>query len=263
MEPGADAERIIEELSKGIIEPRIMVVGCGGAGNNIVQSMYGECRSNVETMAVNTDERKLQEINAHKKLLIGKDDTLGKGASGSPEVGERCAICARPYFRDALSGSDIVIIVAGMGGGTGTGVAPVVAEVSKELNAVTLAIAISPFSFECDRVQAAKEGIGKLKNVVGNTIVLSNDRLLDMAGDLPIGQSFSVMEKSVARIVDALCVRITESFITEMSATDSVAPRIEVEETAPMTAQEQPALQASAAEIDPKPSGVDSTLTMR
>lgn len=264
MDQGAKAEQIVAMLSKGIIEPKITVVGCGGAGNNIVQSVHCECRSNVETVAVNTDERKLQEINVHKKLLIGKDVTQGKGAGGFPEIGEYCADCARSYLRETLSGSDIVIIVAGMGGGTGTGVAPVVAEVSKELDAVTFAIAISPFSYEGDRAQKAKEGINRLRDVVSNTIVLDNDRLLDIAGDLPLSQSFAVMEKSVIRIIDALCLQITSSLISQMTPeVEELMHHIEEEEVAPLAAPEQEALHASAAELDAEGPDMNGTLIMR
>ena len=264
MGQGAKAEQIVAMLSKGIIEPRITVVGCGGAGNNIVQSVHSECRSNIETLAVNTDERKLQEINVHKKLLIGKDITHGKGAGGFPEIGEYCADCARTYFREALSGSDIVIIVAGMGGGTGTGVAPVIAEVSKELDAVTFAIAISPFSHEGERLQKAKDGINRLKGLVGNTIVLDNDRLLDVAGDLPISQSFQIMEKSVIRIIDSLCLQITNSLISQMTPeVEELMHHFEEEESVPSAMPEQVALHASSPVAEPKPSDLDNTLIMR
>ncbi len=264
MGQGAKAEQIVAMLSKGIIEPRITVVGCGGAGNNIVQSVHCECRSNIETLAVNTDERKLQEINVHKKLLIGKDITHGKGAGGFPEIGEYCADCARSYFREALSGSDIVIIVAGMGGGTGTGVAPVIAEVSKELDAVTFAIAISPFSHEGERLQKAKDGINRLRGLVGNTIVLDNDRLLDVAGDLPISQSFQIMEKSVIRIIDSLCLQITNSLISQMTPeVEELMHHFEEEESVPSAMPEQVALHASSPVAEPKPSDLDNTLIMR
>ncbi len=264
MGQGAKAEQIVAMLSKGIIEPRITVVGCGGAGNNIVQSVHCECRSNVETLAVNTDERKLQELNVNKKLLIGRDVTQGKGAGGFPEVGEYCADCARPYFREALSGSDIVIIVAGMGGGTGTGVAPVVAEVSKELDAVTFAIAISPFSYEGERLKRAKEGIDRLREVVGNTIVLDNDKLLDLAGDLPMSQSFQIMEKSVIRIIDSLCLQITDSLISQMTPeVEEMMHHIEEEESEPLTMPEPAALHASPPVVEAKPSDLDNTLIMR
>ncbi len=260
------AEQVVAMLSKGMIEPKITVVGCGGAGNNIVQSIYSGCRSNVETVAVNTDERKLAEIGAHKKVLIGKDITEGKGANGFPEVGEYCAECARPTFKKMLSGSDIVIVVAGMGGGTGTGVAPIVAEVSRELDAITFAIAINPFSFETERVKKASEGVKRLQAVTNNTIVFNNDRLLELAGDSPVSESFAIVERSIMRIIDSLCAQISESFLS------SIAPEVEEifqsieeepEQVAPMMVPTAELMQASAPGMGPKMPEIGNTLMVR
>jgi cell division protein FtsZ len=265
MDKTMKAEQVVAMLSKGMIEPKITVVGCGGAGNNIVQSIYSGCRSNVETVAVNTDERKLAEIEVHKKVFIGKDVTEGKGANGFPEVGEYCAECARPTFKKMLSGSDIVIVVAGMGGGTGTGVAPIIAEVSKELDAVTFAIAINPFSYETDRVKKASEGVRRLQAVTNNTIVFNNDRLLELAGDSTISESFAIVERSIMRIIDSLCAQISESFIS------SIAPEVEeifqsIEEPEQGLALMAPTpelMQASVAELGPKMPEMSSNLMVR
>jgi cell division protein FtsZ len=207
------SEQIVATLSRGLIEPRISVVGCGGAGNNVVNSIYWSNKK-VATIAVNTDESKLERIDAHKKILIGKDVTHGQGAGGFPEVGEHCADMARSALESVLRGSDIVIVVAGMGGGTGTGAAPVVAEVAKGLNAVTFAIAINPFSYEGGRQNTAKEGIKRLRNVAENTIVLENDRLLQLAGDIPIHESFAIMERSINHIIDSMTHQITEEVVS-------------------------------------------------
>ena len=259
-------EQVVAMLSKGMIEPKITVVGCGGAGNNIVQSIYSGCRNNVETIAVNTDERKLAEINVHKKVFIGKDVTEGKGANGFPEVGEYCAVCARPTFKKMLSGSDIVIVVAGMGGGTGTGVAPIVAEVSKELDAVTFAIAINPFSFETERTKKASDGVKRLQAVTNNTIVFNNDRLLELAGDSTVSESFAIVERSIMRIIDSLCAQISESFIS------SIAPEVEEifqsieeepEQHSALIAPSAEPMQASVAELGPKMPEIGSTLMVR
>ncbi|MEM2943758.1 MAG: hypothetical protein QW083_02820 [Methanomassiliicoccales archaeon] len=212
------SEQIMALLSKGMIEPKITVVGCGGAGNNIVNNIYWNCRNSVETIAINTDEKKLQSIDAHKKILIGKDITYGKGAGGFPEVGEHCAECARETLRDVLKGSDIVFVIAGMGGGTGTGAAPVVAHIARELDAVTFAIAINPFSHEKECRKKAEEGIRKLREVAETTLVLDNDKLLEIAGDLPVYESFSIMERSIIKIIESVCAKITESFITQIAS---------------------------------------------
>jgi cell division protein FtsZ len=205
-------EQIVATLSKGLVEPKISVVGCGGAGNNVVNSIYWSNKK-VETVAVNTDETKLDNIVAHKKVLIGKDVTHGEGAKGFPEVGEHCADMARSHLASVLKGSDIVIVIAGMGGGTGTGAAPVVAEVAKGLNAVTFAIAINPFSHERGRQDTAKEGIKKLRNVAEHTIVLENDRLLQLAGDVSITESFAIMERSINGMIDSMTHQISEDVV--------------------------------------------------
>jgi cell division protein FtsZ len=216
MEKSVLEEQIVTMLTKGLVKPKIAVVGCGGAGNNIVHSVYWNSRNEVETIAVNTDETKLGKIEAHKKVLIGKDITRGRGAGGFPEVGEYCAECARETFEDMLSESDIVFVIAGMGGGTGTGAAPVIAEIAREKGAVTFAIAINPFSHEVDRTKKAKEGIGKLKEAAETTIVLENDRLLDIAGNLALRETFSIMERSIMKIIESVDSKISESFFLQI-----------------------------------------------
>lgn len=259
MDKSARTEQIVAMLSKGIIEPKITVVGCGGAGNNVVQRIYEDCRTRVETVAVNTDEKKLDSIEASKKVLIGKDITQGLGACGFPEVGEYCAERARDAFKQVLDGSDIVIIVAGMGGGTGTGAAPIIAEVSKELDAVTFAIAINPFSYETERLKKASEGIRRLREVTEITVVLDNDRLLQFAGDSPISESFAVMERSIIKIIDSLCLQIGESFISQITPEiEEMVQKIDEEDMcglSPLATPEAELIHASIGELDDKDVG--------
>ncbi|MDD1770322.1 MAG: hypothetical protein LUO79_04470 [Methanomassiliicoccales archaeon] len=253
MDKGARTEQIIAMLSKGMIEPKITVVGCGGAGNNVVQRVFEDCRTRVETVAVNTDETKLDSIEADKKVLIGKDVTNGAGACGFPEVGEYCADRARDAFRQVLDGSDIVIIVAGMGGGTGTGAAPIIAEVSKELDAVTFGIAINPFSYENERVLKAGEGIRRLRETTETTVVLDNDKLLQYAGDVPVSEAFAVMDRSIIKIIDSLCLQIGESFISQITPEiEEMVQRIDEEEgaLAPPATPEAELIHASIGELD-------------
>jgi len=253
MDRGARTEQIVAMLSKGMIEPRITVVGCGGAGNNVVQRVFEDCRTRVETVAVNTDEKKLDSIEADKKVLIGKDVTNGNGASGFPEVGEYCADRARGAFKQVLEGSDIVIIVAGMGGGTGTGAAPVIAEVSKELDAVTFAIAINPFSYEDERLKKAGEGIRRLREITETTVVLDNDRLLQLAGDATVSEAFAVMDRSIIKIIDSLCLQISESFISQITPEiEEMVQRIDEEEKvlSPLAAPEAALIHASIGELE-------------
>ncbi len=217
MEQTIRTEQMVTMLSRGLTEPKISVVGCGGAGNNIVNNIFGSCRKNVQTVAINTDERSLQKVNAHKKLLIGKDVTEGRGAEGFPEVGEYCAECAKDDIKEAIKDRDIVFVIAGMGGGTGTGTAPVVAQAAKDLNSITFVIAITPFSFEGERMEKAQYGISKIKKIAKTTVVVDNDRLLNMSAEVPLNKAFSVIDNSVVKIIDSFCSQVSMSFMSALT----------------------------------------------
>ena len=217
MEQTIRTEQMVSMLSRGLTEPKISVVGCGGAGNNIVNNIFGSCKKNVQTVAINTDERSLQKVNAHKKLLIGKDVTEGRGAEGFPEVGEYCAECAKDAIKEAIKDRDIVFVIAGMGGGTGTGTAPVVAQAAKDLNSITFVIAITPFSFETERMQKAQMGISKIKKIAKTTVVVENDRLLNIAEEMPLNKAFSVIDNSVVKIIDSFCSQVSMSFMSALT----------------------------------------------
>ena len=191
------------------------VVGCGGAGSNIVHGIYWKS-NRVETVAVNTDEERLRSIDAHRKVLIGKDVTFGSDSGGFPEVGEHCAEKAKEVLKEALRGYDIVFVVAGMGGGTGTGVAPVVASVAKEMNAIAFAVPILPFDTEgSDRKRLALEGASKLKEASDFTIVLDNNRLMSVGAELPMSEALKVVDRSVMRIIDAVFDH-TSSYVSNL-----------------------------------------------
>ena len=215
-EEGSRTEDILNAIGTNLGEPTIAVVGCGGAGSNIVNGMYWKS-TRIETVAVNTDEEHLRKTDAHKKVLIGKDVTFGNDAGGFPEIGEHCAEKARQVLREAMRDADIVFVVAGMGGGTGTGVAPVVTAVAKEMNAMTFALPIMPFEAEGrEKKEAAMAGISKLKDLADFTLVLDNNRLMDLGGaDLPISEALKIVEKSVSRIVDAVSNQ-TSSYVSSI-----------------------------------------------
>ena len=205
-EDGSKIGDLISALGVTLGEPAIAVVGCGGAGSNVVHGIYwGSDR--IETVAVNTDEESLRKTDAHKRVLIGKDVTFGKDAGGFPEIGEHCADRARQVLRDALRGYDIVFVVAGMGGGTGTGVAPVVTEVAKEMNCLTFALPIVPFEMEGkERMRTASIGVSKLRDIADFTLVLDNNKLteIDSARNLPMSEAMKVMERSVLKVVSSI-----------------------------------------------------------
>ena len=212
---GNRTEEIINALGTSLGEPAVAVVGCGGAGSNIVHGIYAKS-NRVETVAVNTDEEHLRKVDAHKKVLIGKDISFGRDASGFPEIGEHCAEKAREVIKEALRGYDIVFVVAGMGGGTGTGVAPVVASVAREMNAVTFAVPILPFDHEGEyRRKIALDGVAKLKEHANFTVVLDNNKLMKIGADLPVSEALKVVDRSVLRIVETMCDQMS-SYVSSL-----------------------------------------------
>lgn len=237
-EEGSRTEDIINSLGVSLGEPTIAVVGCGGAGSNIVHSMYWK-HNRVDTVAINTDEEHLRKVDAHRKVLIGKNVAFGKDAGGYPEVGEHCADKAREVIREAIRGYDIVFVVAGMGGGTGTGVAPVVASVAKEINAVSFAIPIMPFEHEGqERKAAASEGLGKLQEHANITVVLDNNKLVGLADELPMSEAMKVIDRSVMKIVESVSDQ-TSSYVSTLME-DVVGYAEEFEEPTPQRVPEMP-----------------------
>jgi len=158
----------------------IKVIGVGGAGGNAVDHMISEGVMGVEFVAANTDAQALKRSVAHKKVRLGK---TGLGAGAKPEAGRNAAVEQREQIAESLKGAHMVFITAGMGGGTGTGAAPIVAEVARELGILTVAVVTKPFGFEGKRLKIAEAGIAELQKHVDSLIVILNDKLMDVLGD--------------------------------------------------------------------------------
>ena len=160
---------------------KIVVIGVGGAGNNAVNRMIDERIQNIDFWVCNTDAQALGTSKAEHKLVLGPRFTRGLGAGGDPEVGRKAAEDSIDDIKEIVDGADMVFIAAGMGGGTGTGAAPVIARIAKEANALTLAIVTRPFTIEGEaRKVKALEGIQELKENVDSMIIVSNDKLMMM-----------------------------------------------------------------------------------
>jgi len=201
-------------------QPRIVIVGCGGAGNNTVNRLYHMQVSGAETIAVNTDKQHLDMIQADKRVLVGKSLTKGLGAGGFPDVGRRAAEMARPTLEGLLADADLVFITAGMGGGTGTGTAPVVAQIAKEQGAIVVGMVSYPFQVEKARLLRAEEGLEQLSAAADSVIVLDNNRLIKYVPNLPLGQAFSVMDQLIAETVKGISETITEPSLINIDYAD-------------------------------------------
>lgn len=191
---------------------QIKVIGCGGGGSNAVNRMIAGGVQGVEFITVNTDAQALHMSSADSKLQIGEKLTRGLGAGANPEVGKKAAEESREMIENALRGADMVFVTAGMGGGTGTGAAPVIAEIAKELGALTVGVVTRPFSFEGrKRSMQADAGIAALKEKVDTLIVIPNDRLLEIVDkNTPMLEAFreadNVLRQGVQGISDLIAV---------------------------------------------------------
>jgi cell division protein FtsZ len=204
-------------------DPRIVIVGCGGAGNNTINRLYNIGVDGAETVAINTDKQHLQMIEADTKILVGKSLTNGLGAGGDPEMGERATEMATGTVEEVLGDADLVFVTAGMGGGTGTGAAPVVSKIAKSQGAIVVGMVSTPFNVERARTVKAEEGLEKLRNEADSIIVLDNNRLLDYVPNLPIGKAFSVMDQIIAETVKGISETITQPSLINLDYADMTA----------------------------------------
>ncbi len=185
------------------------VIGVGGGGNNSINRLSRIGVYGAETLAVNTDKHHLQNIMADKKMLIGNSYNKGKGAGGSPKVGMECAEAASGGFKRLFSDADLVFLTAGMGGGTGTGATPVIAEMARRKGAMVIAIVTMPFSVEGNRKKIGWTGVNKIQEYANSTIILENDKLLDVAPDLPIDQGFGIMDSLISDLIKSVTETVT------------------------------------------------------
>ena len=208
-----DTDGLIPEIGRGV--PLIKVLGVGGGGSNAVSRMYKEKLPVVEYYALNTDAQHLARCDVHYRIALGRNLTRGLGAGAQPELGRQAATESRAEIEQAVSGADMVFLAVGMGGGTGTGAAPVVAEIAKESGALTIAVVSRPFGFEAQmRRKNAEDGLERLQDHVDTMIVIPNDRLLALNGEQSDSYSWedalkladSVLHQGISAIAEVVTV---------------------------------------------------------
>ena len=200
---------------------KIKVIGCGGAGGNTLAKMIGNVKG-VEFIAINTDIQALSATGAEIKINIGKGTTNGLGAGANPEIGRQAAEESSEEIRKYLEGTDLVFITAGMGGGTGTGSAPVVAEIAKELGCLTVAVVTKPFSFEgAKRRKQSLEGLKTLKEKVDTLITIPNDRLLGLIDKkMPLTEAFAIVDEVLRQGIQGISDLITVAGLINVDFAD-------------------------------------------
>lgn len=201
--------------------PKIVVMGVGGAGNNSINRIARLGVSGAQLIAVNTDKQHLSMVHdAVQKVLIGQSVTRGLGTGGYPQVGMKAAEVSRAALSQLLEGTDMLFITAGLGGGTGTGAGPVVADIAKEQGAIVIAMVTYPFKLERARLDKAEEGINALRKVADTVIIIDNNRLVELVPNLPMEQAFSVADEVIARAVKGITETITTPSLINLDYMD-------------------------------------------
>ncbi len=196
-----------DDLKAG--KANIKVFGVGGAGCNAITWLFNKGINGATVYGANTDALHLSITKADDKVLLGKELTKGLGAGGHPHVGREAAKESLSEIKKATGGADMCFIIAGMGGGTGTGAAPVFAQMSKDTGAVTIAVVTMPFECEKARIDKAEFGLQELRDVVDTVVVIDNNRLVDIAGQLPIQQAFAVANELISTMIKGIVETIT------------------------------------------------------
>jgi len=213
---------MFELVSEHAEEAVIKVIGVGGGGGNAIEHMVSKTIKGVEFIVANTDAQALRNSSAEATIQIGKNTTKGLGAGANPQVGREAAMEDREAIMEALNGADMVFIAAGMGGGTGTGAAPIVAEVAKEMGILTVAVVTKPFNFEGKkRLNYADQGINMLRDSVDSLITIPNDKLLKVLGKgTGLLQAFEAANDVLLGAVQGIAELITRSGLINVDFAD-------------------------------------------
>lgn len=200
---------------------RIKVIGCGGGGNNTINRIAEVGIKGAETIAINTDAQDLLYTTSDKKILIGRELTRGLGAGSNPRLGEEAAKEQELELKKAIENSDMVFVTCGLGGGTGTGSAPVVTQLAKKMGALTVAVVTLPFSMEGNkRWENAQIGLEKLEQVADTLIVIPNEKLLELCPDLPVHTAFKVADEILTNAVKGIAELVTRAGLVNLDFAD-------------------------------------------
>lgn len=212
-------KKLIEIMNMG--RTKIFVIGAGGAGNNTISRLNEIGIEGAETISVNTDAQDLFYCKSNDKILIGEETCRGLGAGGKPEVGEASAEENEEDIKNKVEGADMVFVTCGLGGGTGTGSAPVISRIAQKAGALTIAVVTLPFSAEgVKRRENAEIGLEKLKEAADTVLVIPNDKLLEVAPSLPINKAFAVSDELLGRAVKGITELITKPGLISLDFAD-------------------------------------------
>lgn len=216
----SDIDKELEEIIKKQVT-KIKVIGVGGAGGNTLSRMREVGIKGCEMIAMNTDAQDLLYTDADYKILLGRELTQGLGAGSNPKIGEEAARESEQEIKKKLQGADMVFITCGLGGGTGTGAAPVVADIAKKIGALVIGVVTLPFSVEGKkRIENANYGLEKMESVVDTLIVIPNDKLLELAPELPLHTAFKVADEILTNAVKGITELVTKAGLVNLDFAD-------------------------------------------
>ena len=201
-------------------QANIKVIGIGGAGNNMVSWLYKKGIRGAEIIAINTDKQHIDISSADRKFMIGRDLTRGLGCGGYPQRGAEAAQESMLQIKECMRHTDMVFVCAGQGGGTGTGAAPVVASVAKEMGAIVIGTVTMPFNIERARIDKAEFGLQQLREVCDTVIVIDNNRLVAIAGNLPVQQAFAVANELISTMIKGIVETIAVPSLVNLDYAD-------------------------------------------
>ncbi|MBN1275709.1 cell division protein FtsZ [Candidatus Woesearchaeota archaeon] len=201
-------------------QANIKVIGVGGAGTNMVNWLYMKGIQGAEIIACNTDQQHLRMVESDRKFLIGKDVTRGLGCGGFPEKGAEAAQESIQIIKESMKDADMAFVCAGMGGGTGTGAAPIVAQVARDSGSIVIGTVTMPFKIERARIDKAEFGLQQLRKVSDTVIVIDNNRLVQIAGNLPVQQAFAVANELIATMIKGIVETIAVPSLVNLDYAD-------------------------------------------
>ncbi len=227
VEPALDSEKEILDIDRELEEllkkqnAKIKVIGVGGGGGNTISRMKEIGIKGCEMIAANTDAQDLLYTGADYKVLLGRELTLGLGAGSNPKIGEEAAHESEHELKKKLLGSDMIFITCGLGGGTGTGAAPVIAELARKQGALTIGVVTLPFTIEGKkRIENANYGLEKMESIVDTLIAIPNDKLLELAPELPLHTAFKVADEILTNAVKGIAELVTRAGLVNLDFAD-------------------------------------------
>ncbi len=213
-------QKMKEEFGLDGYKAKILIIGVGGMGSNVMTKITEMRIKGSETVAINTDAAHLVMTKADKKVLLGRDVTKGLGTGGEPEIGKKAAEESRNELKEMLKDTNMVFLITGLGGGTGTGAVPTIARIAKEQGALVIATGTLPFKIEGARISKAEDGLYQLRQICDTAIVIENQRLLEYGGNLPLKQAFKLGDEVISQMVKGITETISQPSLVNLDYAD-------------------------------------------